>query len=154
MAGYDGDGGLVKQFPYSTGASEDVNVTVLSNCGGGMVTSTCPFTDTDLDRAYIHSSIVSITNKANKMTYNGDWVNQNIKETSDGGTGQVWVQAGDLGGGVNHEAGLINVYASDKQGDAEYACTSGASGGDLALEASQSGLDPNQCTWQEYPGGN
>jgi hypothetical protein len=147
MSGYDGNGGAVKGEPINPGAAQDVNVTVLTNCGG-TVTNTCPFTEgLGLNKLFNGASIVSITNRANGMTYRSDSQALKVVEVSGGGNGQVWVQVGDMTGS-NPGAFLVNVYASDKLGVAEIACTTG-SGGQLFLEQQNSASEP-ACQWQEF----
>ena len=143
MNGYDGNGGPVNGYPYTPGAAQNVDVTALTECGG-TVTSTCPFTDTAFDQHFLGKSIISITNRANKMTYRSDSQGLAVIEATGGGDGQVWVQLGDLNGS-NLGAVLINVYASDKLGQTEEVCSSG-SGGQLFL------VEPGSCRWGEQAG--
>lgn len=148
MSGFDGNGGAVKGEPINPGQAQDVNVDVLSNCGG-KVTNTCPFTEgLGLNKFFNGDSIVSITNRANGMTYRSDSQALKVVEVSGGGNGQVWVQAGDLTGS-HPGAFLVNVYASDKLGAAVEACTTG-SGGQLFLEEQSVG---SACQWQEFANG-
>lgn len=149
MTGYDGNGGAVKGDPYATGRAQDVDVTPLTNCGG-KVTNSCPFPSELGLTALRGDSIVSITNRANGMTYRSDSQGLNVVEAMGGGDGQVWVQAFNLGG-TNPGAFLINVFATNKLGAAEFACTSG-SGGQLFLVQNIPSSDPS-CQWQEEAGG-
>ncbi len=145
MNGYDGNDMPVDVFQQTPGYAQNVSITQLSNCGG-TVTNTCPFADSELDTEFHGQTIVSITNDKNNMAYAAD---QNvfgavIEETSGGG--QVWVLDGDL----SDNAFLVNVWASDSVGDAEYACDSGSPGSEVTLGGG-SAYYPN-CLWWALSG--
>ena len=150
-------GGIIKGFPNSgihLDGHQDVNVVQTSNCGGGVVTATCPFSNHTLDGQLRGDQIVSIQNSTNLMFYRVDEASQDIVE-SPTGDGQVWVQDGDLTG-ANPGATLTNVEATDDfDGIQVVICTNGTAA-PLAtfsnVPPAPHGPFPTRCEWDGVGG--
>jgi hypothetical protein len=142
MNGYDGDFGIVKTYPYTPGAAQDMSVDPVNYAGcGSTVTDTCPFTSTALDERYEGDSLVSFFNDTNGKVYRDLDGTGTVVETTGGGTGQVWVQHLSLEAGT---ASFVNIYATNPSGTPVFACSLGT-GDDLALS---SYTDPQAgCIW-------
>lgn len=140
MSGFDGNFGVVKGFPVNPGAGQNVTLPLNSAaCGGGFVTSDCPFTPgLDLNNTFNGDPIITIVNDANGMNFRSNSAGTGIVESSDPGDGQLWVIDG---------VKLVNVYASDKLNEVDHykrACTMG-SGVQVAITSSTFG--GNNCQW-------
>jgi hypothetical protein len=134
----------VNGVAYHPGNNQDVSVAVSTNCGG-TVTSNCPFAlglgDNNL---FLGKSLITITNlhSADHYAYNPD----NFIYEVGSGNGQVYVQVGDM---INGFAYLVNVYATDLQGqyqDPVYICTNGS----LALLGETGNHTSTDCGWTKH----
>ena len=91
----------VKGYGYTPGNNQDMDVTwQTSECGSGLVTETCPFTEgTGLNNLLVNDRIVELSNAHTAWKYAGVFLSDNLVVTETSGDGELWVQAGSPGPG-------------------------------------------------------
>jgi hypothetical protein len=136
-------GDLVYGKTWSSGSNQELmDVLSTTDCGSGVVTSSCPFTSTTLDGLYNGDQIVTLSNY-NYGTFFAGQTNETVKQVT-GGNGVDWVTAGCFQGGCT-PAQLINPYVTNQtDNDSHFVCTNGSNG---ALDLQQN--YNNTCNWQK-----
>ena len=153
MNGYDGSNEPVHAYPDTPGDAQDLDIVQLNNCGGTVTVSpACPWAANEgptgpgglsFNRIYEGDVIVGITDAANSMAFRAD--NSDLVESLTG-SGQVWVQAGNLVGS-NAGALFVNVDQSVAQEGEAVACDDGPAGDEMSVDSLNTVEPYNDCAW-------
>lgn len=154
MRGFDGEGQPVTGAASGDGSHLNMDEMVATqNCNNGKVSDgsagegpPCPWASgSGLNHQFNNDSIVLLLNHANAKRYAAfvepsGW---GVIEES-GGSGELWVQQGDLSG-LAPNAVFVNVEVSGQKGQAYIICTDG-DGHQLPVNA-DNGNPPDTCRW-------